>query len=87
MDWVDVEHALRRMMLCESSECYAFQSMGYIYFRSCAVSHVKAPTEAGPAVMRWKFPETDIVCEIDAAYPEGVLDVVCYYEYDPVTGR
>ena len=43
-DWIDVEHVLRRMLKCEASECHAFYSIGYVFFRSCAVSHVTTPS-------------------------------------------
>ena len=39
-DWVDVEYVLRRLLRCESTDCHAFHSIGYVFFRSCAVSHV-----------------------------------------------
>ena len=70
------------MMRCESSECYAFHSIHYIFFRSCAVSHVAAPSDFVRAGLKHRFPESDVAIEIVAAHPEGVLEVVLFYEYN-----
>ena len=80
-DWVDVEYTLRKMMQCESSECYAFQSLGYIQFRSSAVGHVAMPSDYLKSGMKFRFPDTDVAVEIVQAHPEGVLEVVCVLEY------
>ena len=82
-DWVDVEYALRRLLRCESTDCHAFHSIGYVFFRSCAVSHVTCPGEYLQAGMVYRFPETEVVAEIVQAAPEGVVEVACYLEYTP----
>lgn len=82
-DWIDVEYVLRRMMRCESSECHAFHSMGYIFFRSCALAHVAQPGDCVQDGTLYRFPESQIVVEIERAHPEGVLEVVCFFEYRP----
>ena len=68
-------------MRCESTECYAFQSIGYILFRSSSLSHVLTPSEYLKAGMKHRFNDTDVTVEILAAHPEGVLEVVCFLEY------
>lgn len=83
-DWVDVEYVLRRMLRCDSTECSAFHSIGYIFFRSCAIAHVRNPSEYLVEGTRFQFPETDIVVEVVQAAPEGVLEIACYVEYIPV---
>ena len=80
-DWIDVEYVLRKMLGCESSECYPFQSLGYVFFRSNAVSHVAMPSEYLQSGARYKFPDTEVTVEIARAHPEGVLEVVCFFEY------
>ena len=82
-DWVDVEYALRRLLRCESTDCHAFHSIGYVFFRSCAVSHVTCPGEYLKAGMVYKFPESEVAVEIVQAAPEGVVEVACYLEYMP----
>ena len=82
-DWVDVEYVLRKLMRCESTDCHAFHSIGYVYFRSCAVSHVVSPSDFLKAGMVYKFPETEVVIEIVQAAPEGVVEVACFLEYVP----
>ena len=82
-DCIDVEHALRKMLRCESSECHHFQSVHYVFFRSCAVSHVANPCGYLQAGMLYRFPETEVVVEILQAHPEGVVEVGCYLEYVP----
>ena len=44
-DWIDVEHVLRKMLRCDSSDCHHFHSIGYIFFRSCAMSHITNPSD------------------------------------------
>ncbi len=82
-DWMDVEHVLRRMLRCESSECHAFYAIGYIFFRSCAVSHVAAPTDYLKDGTLYRFPNTEVVVAIRRAHEEGVLEVECFLEYLP----
>lgn len=86
MDWIDVEYVLRRMLKCESSECHAFHSVPYAFFRSCATMHVAGGS--GPDFFLrggecHRFPGTEVVVEILRAHPEGVLEVGCYLEYVP----
>ena len=69
------------MMQCESSECYAFQSICYILFRSSAVGHVAMPSEFLKSGMKHRFPDTNVAVEIVRAHEEGVLEVVCFLEY------
>jgi hypothetical protein len=69
------------MLRCESSECYAFQSIGYVFFRSSAVGHVADPSEYLKAGAKHRFAESDVVVEIAGVHPEGVLEVVCFFEY------
>ena len=83
-DWIDVEHVLRRMLRCESSDCHHFHSTGYVYFRSCAIMHVACPGEFLRAGVLYRFPDTEVVVEILEAHPEGVLEVGCYLEYVPM---
>ena len=71
------------MLRCESSECHAFHSIGYVFFRSCAVSHVAQPGEYYMEGSVYRFPESQVVVEVERAHPEGVLEVVCYDEYRP----
>ena len=80
---MDVEYVLRKLMRCESTDCHAFHSIGYVYFRSCAVSHVVCPAGFLKAGMTYKFPETEVVIEIVQAAPEGVVEVACFLEYVP----
>jgi hypothetical protein len=82
-DWIDVEHVLRRMLRCESSECHAFHAIGYIFFRSCAVSHVASPSDFLKDGTQYRFPGTEVVVAIRRAHKEGVLDVECFLEYAP----
>jgi hypothetical protein len=82
-DWIDVEHVLRRMLKCEASECHAFYSIGYVFFRSCAVSHVSSPTDFLQDNTAYRFPGTEVVVNIACAHGEGVLQVECYLEYKP----
>ena len=82
-DWIDVEHVLRRMLKCEASECHAFYSIGYVFFRSCAVSHVTAPTTFLKDGVFYRFPGTEVVVAVVRAHEEGVLEVECYLEYNP----
>ena len=82
-DWIDVEHILRRMLKCESSECHAFYPIGYVFFRSCAVSHVSAPSDFLQDGTFYRFPGTEVVVAITRAHAEGVLQVECYLEYRP----
>jgi hypothetical protein len=83
-DWIDVEHVLRRMLRCESSDCYYFHSTGYVFFRSCAIMHVACPGEFLRAGVLYRFPGTEVVVEILEAHQEGVLEVGCYLEYVPM---
>ena len=82
-DWIDVEHLLRRMLRCEASECHAFHSIGYVFFRSCAVSHVASPSDFLQDGTLHRFAGTDVVVSIARAHSEGVLQVECYLEYKP----
>jgi hypothetical protein len=82
-DWIDVEHVLRRMLRCESSECHAFYSIGYVFFRSCAISHVSSPSDFLQDGTFYRFPDTEVVVTITRAHAEGVLQVECYLEYRP----
>ena len=82
IDWIDVEHTIRRMLRCESSECHAFNAMDYIFFRSCAISHVSNPTPYLREGMVYRFPGTDVVVELlQVDQVEGVLEVGCFVEY------
>jgi len=83
MDWIDVEYVLRRMMQCESTECHAFHTMGYIFFRSCALGHVNTPSAYLQSGTIHRFIGTSIAAEITRAHPEGVLEVTCFAEYEP----
>ena len=87
-DWIDVEYVLRKMLRCESSDCHHFQSVGYIFFRSCALSHVMAtPREEDlflQAGVLHRFPGTEVVVEVLQAHPQGVLEIGCYLEYVPL---
>jgi hypothetical protein len=69
------------MMRCETSECYAFLSISYIFFRSSVVSHVAAPSEFVQAGFKYRFPESEIAIEVVQACPEGVLEVEVFFEY------
>jgi hypothetical protein len=82
-DWIEVEHVIRRMLKCESSECSAFHSIGYIFFRSCAVSHVTAPSDYLKDGVQYRFPGTEVTVSIAHVHEEGVLEVQCYLEYAP----
>ena len=82
-DWIDVEHVLRRMLRCESSECHDFYSIGYVFFRSCAVSHVTSPSGFLLDRVNYRFPGTGVVVSIKRVHEEGVLEVECYFEYTP----
>jgi hypothetical protein len=82
-DWMEVEHVIRQMLKCESSECSAFHSIGYIFFRSCAVSHVTAPSDYLKDGAQYHFPGTEVNISIVHAHEEGVLEVQCYLEYAP----
>ena len=70
------------MLRCESSDCHAFHSISYILFRSGAVSHVQQPGEYLQDGARHRFADTEVVVEIERVHPEGVLEVVCYFEYE-----
>ena len=83
MDWIDVEYVLRRMMQCESIECHAFHTMGYIFFRSCALGHVSAPSGFLQSGAIHRFTGTAITIEITRVHAEGVLEVTCFAEYAP----
>ena len=86
IDWIDVEHTIRRMLRCESSECHAFNAMDYIFFRSCAISHVSNPTPYLREGMVYRFPGTDVVVELlQVDQVEGVLEVGCFVEYQAGT--
>lgn len=82
-DWIDVEHVLRRMLRCESSECHDFYSIGYVFFRSCAVSHVASPSDFLKDGVHYRFPGTGVGVAIKRVHAEGVLEVECYFEYMP----
>ena len=82
-DWIEVEHVIRHMLKCESSECSAFHSIGYIFFRSCAVSHITSPSDYLEDGAHYKFPGTDVAISITRVHAEGVLEVQCYLEYAP----
>jgi len=82
-DWIDVEHVLRRMLKCEASECHAFYSIGYVFFRSCAVSHVTSPSEFLKNGMQYHFPGTEVTVAVTSAHEEGVLEIECFLEYTP----
>jgi hypothetical protein len=71
------------MMRCETSECYAFSSIGYIFFRSCCVSHVATPSDFVKAGFKYRFPESEVTAEVVQACPEGVLEVEVFFEYSP----
>lgn len=83
MDWIDVECVLRRMLQCESIECHAFHTMGYIFFRSCAMAHVTTPSDYLRSGTTHRFAGTAIAVEITRAHEEGVLEVTCFAEYAP----
>ena len=83
MDWIDVEYVLRRMLRCESIECHAFHTMGYIFFRSSALAHVTAPSHYLQPGTTHRFADTCIAVEITQAHAEGVLEVACFVEYLP----
>ena len=82
-DWIDVEHVLRKMLRCESSECHDFYSIGYVFFRSCAISHVASPSDFLKDNVHYRFPGTAVVVAIKRVHAEGVLEVECYLEYTP----
>lgn len=82
-DWIDVEYVIRKMLKCHNSECHAFHTMGYIYFRSSAVCHVAQPGDYLQDGTHYRFPDSEVVVEIEKAHPEGILEVVCYLEYSP----
>ena len=82
-DWIDIECQLRKLLRCESPECYAFQSIGYIFFRSCAISHLENPGTHLRDGVKHVFSTTGVTVEIVRAHPEGVLEVACYVEYTP----
>jgi hypothetical protein len=82
MDWIDVEHRLRWMLQCESVECHHFHTMGYIFFRSCAVSHVSSPSAFLQPNTVHRFHDTGIAVEITRVHAEGVLEVTCFAEYN-----
>ena len=82
-DWIDVEHVLRRMLRCESSECHAFYAIGYVFFRSCAVSHVASPSDFLKNGAQYRFPGTEVVVAVKRAHEEGVLEIECFLEYLP----
>jgi hypothetical protein len=83
MDWIDVEYVLRRMLQCESIECYYFHTIGYIFFRSCALAHVSNPSEYLQTGCTHRFQDSGIVVEITRVHAEGVLEVTCFAEYAP----
>jgi hypothetical protein len=83
-DWIDVEHALRKMLRCETSDCHHFHSTGYVFFRSCAMMHVMHPGDYLQSGAVHRFAGTEVVVEILRAHPEGVLEVACYLEYVPM---
>lgn len=82
-DWIDVEYVLRKMLRYEHTECHAFHSVGYVFFRSCALAHVAQPGDFLQDGTSYRFPESGLVVEIERAHPEGVLEVVFYAEYQP----
>ena len=85
-DWVDVEYVLRRLLRCDSTECHAFYSIGYVFFRSCVVSHVECPGAVGEHLrpgMVYRFPGTEVAIELVQVAEEGVVELVCYVEYIP----
>jgi hypothetical protein len=71
------------MLRCEASECHAFHSVGYVFFRSCAVTHVTSPSDFLQDGTFYRFPTTEVVVSIARAHAEGVLEVECYLEYRP----
>ena len=83
MDWIDVEYVLRRMLQCESIECHHFHTMSYIFFRSCALSHVTTPSEFMQSGAVHRFHDAGIAVEITRVHDEGVLEVTCFAEYCP----
>ena len=83
MDWIDVEHTLRWMLQCESIECHAFHTMDYIFFRSCAMTHVAAPGEFLQPGTTHRFADSGIAVEITRVHAEGILEVSCFAEYSP----
>ena len=84
MDWIDVEYVLRRMLQCESIECHAFHTMGYIFFRSCALAHITNPSDYLKSGTTHRFTDSSIAVEITRAHEEGVLEVACFAEYAPM---
>ena len=82
-DWIDVEYVLRKMLRCQNTDCHAFYSMPYIFFRSCVTTHVANPSDYLQAGMRHSFPESEVVVEVVQAAPEGVVEIACYLEYTP----
>ena len=82
-DWIDVEYVLRKLFRCQNTDCHAFYSMGYIFFRSCVLAHVSNPSDYVKAGMRYSFPESEIVIEVVQAAPEGVVEIACFNEYLP----
>ena len=83
MDWIDVEHVLRKMLRCDSSDCFAFHTTGYAFFRSCATMHIVNSSDYLRGGETYRFPGTEVTVEILRAHPEGVLEVGCYFEYVP----
>lgn len=83
-DFIDVEYVIRRLLRCESTDCHALHSVGYVFFRSCVLAHIHGP--AGSVLragMAHRFPESEVVVEVVQAAPEGVVELVCYLEYVP----
>ena len=58
--------------------------MGYIFFRSCALAHVNAPSDYLKSGSTHRFADTCIAVEITRAHEEGVLEVACFAEYMPM---
>jgi hypothetical protein len=82
-DFIDVEYVIRRLLRCDSTECHALHSVGYVFFRSCVLSHILCPGEVLRPGMVHRFPESEVVVEVVQAAPEGVVELACYLEYAP----
>lgn len=82
-DFIDVEYVLRKLMRCDSTDCHPLHSIGYVFFRSCVLSHVNCPGDYLQAGMLHRFPESEVVIEVLQAAPEGVVELACYLEYVP----
>jgi hypothetical protein len=68
------------MLFCETSDCPVFHSIHYIFFRSCAMSHVSAPSDYLKPC-RYHFPNSSVCIDITRVHDEGVLEVECFYHY------